>query len=208
VAAPSKPFSKHFQKSRVLLQAFPNKVLAVLWNFKGLQGFQTSFDGFQIFHSGRPLSAAFWALSRCIQLPRAVGFHGGQPFAWVCGAVGRRARSWGSDPNRENFQLSSYSGFWNTISIDGRGAVEFPLLAGSGGSDSKSTSERSRQSETATTLVAVGLNSASPAALGRRRHRRCGFGPRVTGRRTTGLVADGMVTGFGLFIVHSTMFAS
>jgi hypothetical protein len=56
-----------------LLQAFPNKDLAVLWNFKRLQGFQTSFDGFQIFHSGRRLSAAFWALSRCIQLPRAVG---------------------------------------------------------------------------------------------------------------------------------------
>jgi hypothetical protein len=32
-----------------LLQAFPKKSLAVLWDFKGLQGFQTSFDAFQIF---------------------------------------------------------------------------------------------------------------------------------------------------------------
>ena len=54
IKAPSKPFSKLLQKSRVLLQAFPKKSLAVLWDFKGLQGFQTSFDVFQIF----PPSAA------------------------------------------------------------------------------------------------------------------------------------------------------
>jgi hypothetical protein len=47
--APSKTFSKLLQNSRVSLQAFPNKALAVLWDFKGLQGFQTSFDAFQIF---------------------------------------------------------------------------------------------------------------------------------------------------------------
>src|SRR5271155_3091001 len=40
IKAPSKPFSKLFQNSRVWLQAFPNKALAVLWDFKGLQGFQ------------------------------------------------------------------------------------------------------------------------------------------------------------------------
>jgi hypothetical protein len=34
--------------------------LAVLWDFKGLQGFQTSFDAFQIFRLRPPLSAAFW----------------------------------------------------------------------------------------------------------------------------------------------------
>jgi hypothetical protein len=49
IKAPSKPLSKLLQNSRVSLQAFPNKVLAVLWDFKGLQGFQTSFDAFQIF---------------------------------------------------------------------------------------------------------------------------------------------------------------
>ena len=49
IKAPSKPFSKLLQNSRVSLQAFPNKVLAVLWDFKGLQGFQTSLDAFQIF---------------------------------------------------------------------------------------------------------------------------------------------------------------
>ena len=52
--APSKPFSKLLQNSRVLLQAFPKKALAVLWDFKGLQGFQTSFDAFQIFRLQPP----------------------------------------------------------------------------------------------------------------------------------------------------------
>ena len=54
IKAPSKPFSKLLQNSRVLLQAFPNKSLAVLWDFKGLQGFQTPFDAFQIFRLGPP----------------------------------------------------------------------------------------------------------------------------------------------------------
>jgi len=58
--APSKPLSKLLQKPRVWLQAFPNKALAVLWDFKGLQGFQTSFDAFQIFRLGPALSAALW----------------------------------------------------------------------------------------------------------------------------------------------------
>src|SRR5277367_6678606 len=40
IKAPSKPFSKLLQKSRVLLQAFPKKSLTVLWDFKGLQDFQ------------------------------------------------------------------------------------------------------------------------------------------------------------------------
>src|SRR5271167_744172 len=60
IKAPSKPFSKLLQNSRVSLQAFPNKALAVLWDFNGLQGFQTSFDAFQIFHLRPPFSAAFW----------------------------------------------------------------------------------------------------------------------------------------------------
>ena len=47
-------FSKLLQKSHVLLQAFPKKSLAVLWDFKGLQGFQMSFDAFQIFSFIRP----------------------------------------------------------------------------------------------------------------------------------------------------------
>ena len=54
IKATSKPFSKLLQNSRVLLQAFPNKSLAVLWDFKGLQVFQTSFDAFQIFRFGPP----------------------------------------------------------------------------------------------------------------------------------------------------------
>ena len=55
IKAPSKPFSKLLQKSRVLLQVFPNKSLAVLYDFKGLQGFQTSLDAFQIFLLQPPL---------------------------------------------------------------------------------------------------------------------------------------------------------
>jgi hypothetical protein len=62
IRAPSKPFSKLLQNSRVLLQAFPNKALAVLWDFKGLQGFQTSFDALQIFASGRPFRPHFAGL--------------------------------------------------------------------------------------------------------------------------------------------------
>src|SRR5271156_993106 len=54
IKAPSKPFSKLLQNSRVLLQAFPNKALAVLWDFNGLQVFQTSFDAFQIFRLRPP----------------------------------------------------------------------------------------------------------------------------------------------------------
>jgi hypothetical protein len=55
IKAPSKPFSKLLQNSRVLLQAFPNKSLAVLWDFNGLQVFQTPFDAFQIFLLQPPL---------------------------------------------------------------------------------------------------------------------------------------------------------
>jgi hypothetical protein len=54
IKAPSKPFSKLLQNSRVLLQAFPNKSLAVLGDFNRLQGFQTPFDAFQIFRLGPP----------------------------------------------------------------------------------------------------------------------------------------------------------
>src|ERR1700735_1452207 len=54
IKPPSKPFSKLLQNSRVLLQAFPNKSMAVLWDFNGLQVFQTSFDAFQIFRLGPP----------------------------------------------------------------------------------------------------------------------------------------------------------
>ena len=54
IKAPSKPFSKLLQNSRVLLQAFPNKSLVVLWDFRGLQGFQTPIDAFQIFRLGPP----------------------------------------------------------------------------------------------------------------------------------------------------------
>jgi hypothetical protein len=54
IKAPSKPFSKLLQNSRVLLQVFPNKALAVLRDFNGLQGFKTSFDALQIFRLGPP----------------------------------------------------------------------------------------------------------------------------------------------------------
>src|SRR5277367_4199821 len=59
IKAPSKPFSKLLQNSRVSLQAFPNKALAVLWDFKGLQGFQRPLILSKFFASSRPLLAAF-----------------------------------------------------------------------------------------------------------------------------------------------------
>jgi hypothetical protein len=48
-ATASKLFSKLFQISAVLLQAFPKKALAVLWDFNGLQAFQTQSVHIQIF---------------------------------------------------------------------------------------------------------------------------------------------------------------
>src|ERR1700693_2489680 len=48
-ATASKLFSKLFQISAVFLQAFPKKALAVLWDFNGLQDFQTQSVLFQIF---------------------------------------------------------------------------------------------------------------------------------------------------------------
>src|ERR1700675_346892 len=73
--APSKPFSKLLQKSRVLLQAFPKKSLAVLWDFKGLQGFQTSFDAFQIFLLQPPLFGRILDAAR----PHSESASGGPP---------------------------------------------------------------------------------------------------------------------------------
>src|ERR1700735_2076959 len=51
-------FSKLFQIWRVFLQAFPNKALAVFWDFNGLQAFKTqsalaSCSCFQIFCRSR-----------------------------------------------------------------------------------------------------------------------------------------------------------
>ena len=59
IKAPSKPFSKLLQNSRVLLQAFPSKSLAVSLDFNGLQVFQRPLMLSKFFASGRPLSAAF-----------------------------------------------------------------------------------------------------------------------------------------------------
>jgi hypothetical protein len=81
IKAPSKPFSKLLQKSRVWLQTFPNKALAVLWDFKGLQGFQTFFDAFQIFHLRPPFSAAFWTPRDRIPCSAPHGFERVQRFA-------------------------------------------------------------------------------------------------------------------------------
>src|ERR1700681_4434820 len=71
ITAPPKLFSKLLQNSRVLLQAFPNKALAVLGDFRGLQGFQMSFDAVQIFRPRSPLSAAFCTPRERIPLSRA-----------------------------------------------------------------------------------------------------------------------------------------
>ncbi|MFZ2107745.1 MAG: hypothetical protein WAV18_20590 [Roseiarcus sp.] len=57
-------FSKLFQIQRVFVQAFPNKALAVLWDFKGLQASKSpsdispNFCGFSPFFSRIPNAAA------------------------------------------------------------------------------------------------------------------------------------------------------
>jgi hypothetical protein len=44
-------------KGSLEIQAFPNNPLAVLWDFKGLQGLQTQQFGLQIFSAGKTSSS-------------------------------------------------------------------------------------------------------------------------------------------------------
>ena len=89
-------------KVACLFQAFPKKSLTVLWDFKGLQGFQTSFDAFQIFLLqppvfGRILDAAEPHSSASLRARPAVRR------ILRCSSVETRSlRS--RDPDRENFQ--------------------------------------------------------------------------------------------------------
>ena len=55
---PPSLFSKLFQISACFLQTFPKKSLAVLLDFKGLQGSQTEKAPFEIFSRHRPLLVA------------------------------------------------------------------------------------------------------------------------------------------------------
>jgi hypothetical protein len=117
IKALSKPFSKLLQKSRVLLQTFPNKALAVLWDFKGLQGFQTSFDAFQIFHLRPPFSAAFWTPRDRIPCIAPHGFERVRRSPDSTMRFCRRCVHRGSsDPDKENFQFNRQSDFWEEIS--------------------------------------------------------------------------------------------
>ena len=115
IKAPSKPFSKLLQKSRVSLQAFPKKSLAVLWDFKGLQGLQTSFDAFQIFLLQPPL------FDRILDAagPHSAASLGARPTVRLIlrrtSVETRSSRS--RDPDRENFQPDRQSDFWEEISI-------------------------------------------------------------------------------------------
>ena len=89
------------QKSRVLLQAFPKKSLAVLWNFKGLQGFQASFDVFQIFLLQPPLFGRILDAAG----PHSAGSLGARPAARLisrCSPVD----TWGHDPEERIFNLT------------------------------------------------------------------------------------------------------
>ena len=54
---PPSIFAKPFQIWPVFLQGFPKKALAILGNFKDLQGFQTQRIHTQIFS---PVAASFW----------------------------------------------------------------------------------------------------------------------------------------------------
>ena len=67
-----KLYGKPFQIPSVSVQAFPKKALAVLWYFKGLQGFQIKEIRFQIFSSRSPLFSLFQTLSRRISPLRVV----------------------------------------------------------------------------------------------------------------------------------------
>src|SRR5271167_3869960 len=73
---------KLFQIRRVFVQAFPNKALAVLRYFKGLQGHQTQRVRFQIFSRCPPFSHHIRA---------AAAPHPSSPAAWLR-ALGQRCR--------------------------------------------------------------------------------------------------------------------
>ena len=112
---PTSFFSKLFQIEAVLLQAFPNKALAVLWDFKGLQGFQTGFDALPNFSSAdSPLSVSYRTPSDRIPPPRAEHASEGVHLRGERERVPRgRVRSWRrSDPGEENFELSTNSVYW------------------------------------------------------------------------------------------------
>jgi hypothetical protein len=70
---------KLFQIRRVFVQAFPNKALAVLRYFKGLQGLQTQRVRFQIFSRCPPFFH---------HIPAAAAPHPSSPAAWLR-ALGR-----------------------------------------------------------------------------------------------------------------------
>src|SRR5277367_5456646 len=61
---PPSLFSKLFQISACFLQTFPKKFLAVLLDFKGLQGSQTEKAPFEIFSRHRPLLARLRGLGQ------------------------------------------------------------------------------------------------------------------------------------------------
>ena len=92
--APSKPFSKLLQNSRVLLQAFPQ---TNRWRFCAIsRGYKVSKRPLMLskfFASGRPLFAALPDLTH----------------RW-------RVSSRSSYPDRENFEPNRQSGFWEEIS--------------------------------------------------------------------------------------------
>jgi hypothetical protein len=94
---------KLFQIRRVFVQAFPNKALAVLRYFKGLQGLQTQRVRFQIFRRVRLLSVAFPTPWRPLPLPRASG--GGAERRVECFGSQRGSRSWlRSNSGRDDFE--------------------------------------------------------------------------------------------------------
>ena len=81
-------FCKLFQISHVSLQTFPKKALAVLWDFKGLQGFQTQRVQFQIFRGIGPLFASIQTRLRTeFRRFAPQGFEHVQRFAGIYGAL-------------------------------------------------------------------------------------------------------------------------
>jgi hypothetical protein len=91
--------------------------LAVLWDFNGLQAEKTQIMYLQIFSSLPPRfsriqdpSAPHSAASRHA---RSNAFSGSRDFMVQLG----RGRVHGSDPDRENFEPSRYSGFCKELSI-------------------------------------------------------------------------------------------
>jgi hypothetical protein len=113
----SKLISKLFQISACFLQTFPKKALAVLWDFKTLQGFQMQCAGFQRFRRRQPpfgrISDAAGPHFAKRRRTGPIAFGGSRRYAVQLGRRMFMAGHWFLIMN----VYSMYSDFWKEFSV-------------------------------------------------------------------------------------------